>query len=133
MFQIHLQLWGDGEAVAPCGELKGFCSGDLRSSASCLRSSASCLRCCYRGVLCRHGDGCGVSGGQLHILQIFLYLPWSEKGQNTLIKKNIFPDKKENQIFLIYKEIQNGAVAKSCMTSGLLICIWGNICAFPHI
>jgi hypothetical protein len=30
--------------------------------------------------------------------------------------------KKENQIFLIYKEIQNGAVAKSYMTSGLLIC-----------
>ncbi len=30
-------------------------------------------------------------------------------------------DKKENQIFLIYKEIQNGAVAKSFMTNGLLI------------
>jgi hypothetical protein len=30
-------------------------------------------------------------------------------------------DKKENQIFLIYKEIQNGAVAKSYMTKGLLI------------
>jgi hypothetical protein len=30
-------------------------------------------------------------------------------------------DKKENQIFLIYKEIQNGAVAKSYMTNGLLI------------
>jgi hypothetical protein len=40
-------------------------------------------------------------------------------------------DKKENQIFLIYKEIQSGAVAKSYMTNGLLI--WGNICAFPHI
>ncbi len=34
--------------------------------------------------------------------------------QNALIKK-------ENQIFLIYKEIQNGAVAKSYMTNGLLI------------
>jgi hypothetical protein len=41
-------------------------------------------------------------------------------------------DKKENQIFLIYKEIQNGAVAKSYVTYGLLN-IWGNICAFPHI
>jgi hypothetical protein len=29
--------------------------------------------------------------------------------------------KKENQIFLIYKVIQNGAVAKSYMTNGLLI------------
>ncbi len=29
--------------------------------------------------------------------------------------------KKENQTFLIYKEIQNGEVAKSYMTNGLLI------------
>jgi hypothetical protein len=29
-------------------------------------------------------------------------------------------DKKENKIFLIYKEIQKGAVAKSYTTSGLL-------------
>jgi hypothetical protein len=28
---------------------------------------------------------------------------------------------KENQIFLIFKEIQNGEVAKSYMTDGLLI------------
>jgi hypothetical protein len=119
MFQSHLQLWGDGEAVAPGGKLKSFCSGDLRSSGGCLCSSASCLRCCYRGVLCRHGDGSGVSSGQLHVLQIFLYLPRSEKGQYTLIKKDT--DKKENQIFLLYKEIQNGAVAKSYMTNGLLI------------
>ncbi len=40
-----------------------------------------------------------------------------------------YTDKKENLIFLIYKEIQNGAVAKSYMTNGLLIHvhIWGNI------
>ena len=38
----------------------------------------------------------------------------------TLIKKN--------QIFLISKKIQNGAVAKSYMTNGLLI--YGKI--FPH-
>jgi hypothetical protein len=31
-------------------------------------------------------------------------------------------DKKENLIFLIYKEIQNGAVAMSYMTNDLLIC-----------
>ncbi len=44
-------------------------------------------------------------------------------------------DKKENQIFLIYQEIQNNrAVAKSYMTIGQRPAhIWGNICAFPHI
>jgi hypothetical protein len=30
--------------------------------------------------------------------------------------------KKENKIFLIYKKIQKGAVAKSYLTIGLLIC-----------
>ncbi len=39
-----------------------------------------------------------------------------------------YTDKKENQIFLIYKEIQNGVVAKSYMTKGLLI--YGEI--FAH-
>ncbi len=42
--------------------------------------------------------------------------------------------KKKTQIFLIYKEIQNGAVAKSYMTNGLLI--YGEIFAHflnPHI
>jgi hypothetical protein len=47
--------------------------------------------------------------------------------------------KKENQIFLIYNEIQKGAVAKSYMTYGLLI--YGEIFAhfliyketLPHI
>jgi hypothetical protein len=33
----------------------------------------------------------------------------------------LYTDKKANQIFLIYKEIQNGGVAKSYMTNGLLI------------
>ncbi len=37
-------------------------------------------------------------------------------------------DKKENKIFLIYREIQSGAVAKSYMTNGLLI--YGEI--FSH-
>jgi hypothetical protein len=32
-----------------------------------------------------------------------------------------YTDKKENQIFLIYKEILSGAVAKSCMRKGFLI------------
>ncbi len=43
-------------------------------------------------------------------------------------------DKKEYQVFLKYREIQSGAVAKSYMTNGLLNPhIWGNIGAFPHI
>jgi hypothetical protein len=32
-----------------------------------------------------------------------------------------YTDKKENNIFLIYKEIQSEAVAKSCMRKGFLI------------
>jgi hypothetical protein len=39
-----------------------------------------------------------------------------------------YTDKKENQIFLIYKEIHSGAVEKSYMTNGLLI--YGEI--FAH-
>ncbi len=38
------------------------------------------------------------------------------------------PIKKENQVFLMYREIQSGAVAKSYMTNGLLI--YGEI--FAH-
>ncbi len=33
----------------------------------------------------------------------------------------LYTDKKENQIFLIYREIQSGAVAKSYMLKGFLI------------
>ncbi len=33
----------------------------------------------------------------------------------------LYTDKKENQIFVIYKEIQSGAVAKSYMRKGFLI------------
>jgi hypothetical protein len=60
----------------------------------------------------------------------------SDEGTDTLV---LYTDKKENKIFLIYKEIQNGAVAKSCMTNSLLI--YGEIFAhfliyleaLPHI
>jgi hypothetical protein len=38
-----------------------------------------------------------------------------------MIALYFYTEKKENQIFLIYKEIQNESVAKSCMTYGLLI------------
>jgi hypothetical protein len=33
----------------------------------------------------------------------------------------MYTDKKENQIFLIYREIQSGAVAQSSMRKGFLI------------
>jgi hypothetical protein len=37
------------------------------------------------------------------------------------LQKATYTDKKENQIFPIYKEIQSAAVAKSHMTNGLLL------------
>jgi hypothetical protein len=46
----------------------------------------------------------------------------------TLTDRTGCTDKNENQFFLIYKEIQNGAVEKSYMTNGLLI--YGDI--FAH-
>jgi hypothetical protein len=53
----------------------------------------------------------------------------SKRDKVNFAKSN-YTDKKYIKIFLIYKEIQNGAVAKSYKSNGLLI--WGNICAFPH-
>ncbi len=44
----------------------------------------------------------------------------------------MYTDKKKIKFFLIYKEIQNGAVAKLYMTNKPPH-IWLNICAFPHI
>jgi hypothetical protein len=39
----------------------------------------------------------------------------------TALQNSACTDKKENQIFLIYKEIQSGAEAKSYMRKGFLI------------
>jgi hypothetical protein len=36
-------------------------------------------------------------------------------------KERLYTDKKENQIFLVYKEIQSGAVAQSYLKKGFLI------------
>jgi hypothetical protein len=47
---------------------------------------------------------------------------------NEYIPFPLYTDKNENKIFLIYKEIQSGEVAKSYMTNGLLI--YGEI--FAH-
>jgi hypothetical protein len=41
--------------------------------------------------------------------------------RSSLNKELYYTDKKEDQIFLIYKEIQSGAVAKSYMRKGFLI------------
>jgi hypothetical protein len=44
----------------------------------------------------------------------------------------LYTDKKENQIFLIYKELQNGAVAKSYVTHTASSYMYGEIFAhFP--
>jgi hypothetical protein len=52
--------------------------------------------------------------------------------QNT--DSDLYTDKKENQIFLLSKEMQRRSVAKSYMTNSLLSAnIRLNICAFPHI
>jgi hypothetical protein len=50
------------------------------------------------------------------VLQTFVH---SQKIYANKTKKT-HTDKKENKIFLKYKEIQKGAVAKSFMTNGLL-------------
>jgi hypothetical protein len=44
-------------------------------------------------------------------------------GRNRVSPENVcdYTDKKENKIFLIYEEIQSGAVAKSYMRKGFLI------------
>ena len=43
------------------------------------------------------------------------------KGKASETGNEKYTDKKENQIFPIYKEIQSGAVAKSYMRKGFLI------------
>jgi hypothetical protein len=45
----------------------------------------------------------------------------------------LYTDKKEYKIFLIYKGNQNGAVAKSYMTNGLLIYCMVKYLRLPHI
>ncbi len=54
--------------------------------------------------------------------------PLSIGFQTAFSLSSRYTDKKENQIFLIFREIQNGAVAKSYMTNGPLI--YGEI--FAH-
>ncbi len=46
---------------------------------------------------------------------------WGSGPIVTTTKSLVFTYKKENKIFLTYKEIQEGSGAKSYMTNGLLI------------
>jgi hypothetical protein len=46
---------------------------------------------------------------------------WLKNNKNVYRMCCFCTDKKENKIFLIYKEIQKGAVAKSYMRKGILI------------
>jgi hypothetical protein len=46
---------------------------------------------------------------------------FSETGSGKHVPRYSCTDKKVNYFFLIYRVIQNGAVAKSYMTNGLLI------------
>jgi hypothetical protein len=60
--------------------------------------------------------------GTLHIAYRIGDLSFLARWTTTIIKELLkYTDKIENQIFLIYKEIQIGAVAKLYMRKGFLI------------
>jgi hypothetical protein len=50
-----------------------------------------------------------------------IYFPNIEKSKSFVETFTRYTDKKENHIFLIYREIQSGAVAKSYKRKGFLI------------
>jgi hypothetical protein len=54
-------------------------------------------------------------------ITIFSYLSKSHTLFHIFTNLPSYTDKKEKKIFLIYKEIQNGAVAKLYMRKGFLI------------
>jgi hypothetical protein len=59
--------------------------------------------------------------GRLGSIQVLEDISKSVRESRVFLNRYFHTDKKENQLFLINKEIQNGAVAKSYMTDGLLI------------
>jgi hypothetical protein len=69
-----------------------------------------------------------VRRGGHHAVRIIYTFEKMFKYVSCVVRARAHTDKKENQNFPIYKEIQNGAVAKSYITNGLLI--YGEI--FPH-
>jgi hypothetical protein len=55
------------------------------------------------------------------ILDDIIHLVLLKNGSAALSLRVCYTNKKENQIFLIYKEIKSGPVAKSYMRKGFLI------------
>ncbi len=51
----------------------------------------------------------------------YYFVVWTELNLNLSVTPPLYTDKKENQIFLIHKEIQSGVVAESFMRKGFLI------------
>jgi hypothetical protein len=74
-----------------------------------------------------------LSGDRVQVFFGFFFIVELSQASLTDVKF-WYTDKKENQIFLIYKEIQSGAVAKSYIVyeEGLPN-IRGNAQIFPHI
>jgi hypothetical protein len=56
-----------------------------------------------------------VSANDPCILALISETGWAEVSRLLNMYRIRYSDKKENKITLIYEEIQNGAVAKSCM------------------
>jgi len=77
-----------------------------------LIKSKSCYRDQGNPVPCQD-----YPGGRGHGQCWCCHWPPGSKGKGTQDICNSYTDKKENQIFLIYMEILNGAVAKSYMTT----------------
>ncbi len=96
------------------------------------------------GQVQQGGRGQGITIFKLYNFKILFFVYWGieqvkrEKGGYAFMMESAsiqyiierecdlgqcytYTDKKEDQIFLIYKEIQKGAVAKSYMTNGLLM------------
>jgi hypothetical protein len=68
----------------------------------------------------------GGGGGESATGRVRCFLPIVgyarlENRQGYSVPNVMYTDKKENKIFLIYKEIQSGAVAKSYMRKGFLL------------
>jgi hypothetical protein len=66
-----------------------------------------------------HSKGYYFYGMLLRYAKSVIRLCWILKADGW--SSSLYTDKKENKIFLINKEIQGGAVAKSYMTNGLLM------------
>ncbi len=67
-------------------------------------------------------SGCFSAGSQLgHVAPLYQQASISIDDHASLAVVGVHTDKKENQIFSLYKEIQSAAVAKSYMRKGFLL------------